>query len=93
MGVTLAIFIRVGNSPVSKHKFISSDSHIEKNSLNDLSKNVGIPKGPADLNTSNRSMIFAISSGPVAVRKNEHPFGFIISLPLPDSPLAFGHVF
>ena len=81
MGVTFAIFISVGNSPVSKQRLINSESQIEKNSLNVFSSNIGMPKGPVDFDVSKCSIIFCISSGPVAVRYKEHPFGFINSLP------------
>ena len=48
-----------------------------------------MPNGPEDLDESMRSITLAISPGPVAVRKKEHPFGFINNFPLPISPLSF----
>ena len=89
IGVTFAIFIRVGNSPVSKQRFISSESQIEKNSLKAFNRNIGIPNGPVDLDESRRPIIFSISSGPVTVRKKEQPFGLVRRGPLHRSPLVF----
>ena len=79
----MAILMSDGNSPVSKQRFINSESQKEKNSLKVLSRNIGMPNGPEDLDESRRSITLAISSGPVAERKKEHMLGFISDMPLP----------
>ena len=61
--MTLAIFNKSGNSPVSKQRFINLESQNEKNSLKAFKINTGMPLGPDDFLWSNPSINLHISFG------------------------------
>ena len=77
IGITLAVFKRVGKVPVVKERLNKSVSCSEMSFLSIFKTLLGILYGPVDLLISREEIIILISSLLVGERKNESGFSFV----------------